>query len=237
MRSDPIRDLRAYAADLEGEVPVGHARARVAAIVIDTAPVRPRRAVVAVATAALMGLSNAALAAVADPAVPGDTLYGVDRAYERIAEALGLDTERATERLDEAEVLVGRGRAAEALALVREALDEVADAGSLDEARALLAELQEHSGLADETVKPQIAELLEKARAVAEIARSGEMGEIARELGGPGRDISEIARQLRESMDNPSETRPTGPDRSSTTNPAETRPTPPSNPGQGNTTP
>ncbi len=81
-----------------------------------------------------MLFSNVALAAGSNPSVPGDPLYGFDRAYERLADVAGLGSGHAAERIGEAAVLVERGRAAEALELVNEAFDELLAADDVDAA-------------------------------------------------------------------------------------------------------
>ncbi len=121
--TNPYDDLRALSAQLELSVPVERARARVSAAT-DTRSRRPRTALVALVTAGLMAVSNVALAAVANPAAPGDALYGVDRAYEHLQNLAGFNS-HAAERLAEAAVMAGQGHSTEVLTLVDEALSEV----------------------------------------------------------------------------------------------------------------
>lgn len=71
----------------------------------------------ALATLVLL-MATSGLAAASDEATPGDTLYGLDRALERV----GVGAGGADERLAEATVLVNRGRAADALSHVVEAV-------------------------------------------------------------------------------------------------------------------
>jgi hypothetical protein len=66
----------------------------------------------------MSGTAGAALAA--DGAVPGDALYGLDRAFERV----GIGSGSTDERLDEAAVIAAQGRSDEALAHGIEALSE-----------------------------------------------------------------------------------------------------------------
>jgi len=65
---------------------------------------------VALPALVLILFGNIGLAAAADSAVPGDLLYPVDRAYERIGEVFGIDTDTSSERLAEASVLLAEGR-------------------------------------------------------------------------------------------------------------------------------
>jgi hypothetical protein len=125
MKHDPITDLRRYADHLRRGVDSTRALAA-AARAVGSAPIRGRRFrwVVAAAGAALLSVGNVAMAAVADSAAPGDLLYGVDRAYERLTDAFGAQ-DRAAERLNEASVLSARGDDAGALDLTIEALGDL----------------------------------------------------------------------------------------------------------------
>jgi hypothetical protein len=143
--NDPIHDLRRFAHDLESEVPTLRAevRARRAIEAVRHAPRRPRRTIIAITTTVLMGVGNAAMAAVADPAVPGDTLYGLDRAYEQVGDVFGIGGTHVAERFDEAGELVERGRAADALQLVQETLQRILDS---DDPQAAVDELVDAAG-------------------------------------------------------------------------------------------
>lgn len=169
--TDPIEELRRYARDLQAEVHPGRARARVDAVL--AGPVRrPRRAVLVVLASTLLLLfSNVALAAAADPSVPGDALYGLDRAYERIADVAGLGGIHAGERLDEAAVLLERGRAADALDLVNEAFDELLAA---DDPQAAFADVY---GAHSEDFRLLLGDLKD---AIASGASGQEISDIAR---------------------------------------------------------
>jgi len=69
----------------------------------------PRLATVALAVLLVSGTAGMAMAA--DSAVPGDALYGLDRAFE----VVGIGSGSAEERLDEAVVMAVQGRSGEAL--------------------------------------------------------------------------------------------------------------------------
>jgi len=73
---------------------------------------------VALTLVALFMLSGVAVAA--DAAVPGSTLYQIDRALENV----GIGNGRSAERLEEAGALIADGRVEAALAHATEALDE-----------------------------------------------------------------------------------------------------------------
>ncbi|MFP5333232.1 MAG: hypothetical protein ACLGHX_12850 [Acidimicrobiia bacterium] len=125
--TNPIDDLRRYADDLASEVSPFVAQRAVRSAMTPGLR-RPRKAVVVLATTALFGVSNIALAATANPAIPGDPLYGVDRAYEKVVDLAGLGGPRVDERLAETGALVADGRLAEALGLVQETLGKVLSA-------------------------------------------------------------------------------------------------------------
>lgn len=198
---DPFEELRSYATHLESSVPPGRAQARAAAALRTPASRRPR-AVVALATVAFMSVSNVAMAAVADPAAPGDALYGVDRAYERVAAALGIGGDNRLERLDEAATVAGRGDSATALELVMESLEGLVD-DDAETARAVLAALENGADVSQ--LQAQVQAMIEIARRAAEGAHDGSMRGQADLDGASGRDIAEIARKLRETLDLPAQ--------------------------------
>ncbi len=177
--NNPFDDLRALAADLEHSVPAERTRFRVA-MALEPAPHRPRRTVVALATAGLLTISNVALAAVANPAAPGDALYGVDRAYERVQNLAGFDS-HAAERLQEAVVMAERGRASEVLSLVQEALTEVLES---DDPVQAVEQLKRKANLG-EAFEIQLAEF------VADAKRAGQS-----DPGFSGQDVAELAQEL-----------------------------------------
>ena len=76
----------------------------------------PRLATVAMGVLLMSGTAGAALAA--NGAVPGDALYGLDRALERV----GIGSGSTDERLAEAEVMSAQGRSGEAVEHAIEAL-------------------------------------------------------------------------------------------------------------------
>lgn len=198
---DPFDDLRSYAAHLESEVPAERARARArAAVAGSTLPRRRRTAVVAAAAIGFMGFSNAALAAVSNPAVPGDALYGVDRAYERIGALLGIGGAHRFERLDEAAVVVAMGDSETALSLVQEALSGLADEDA-DTARTMLQELERGADVT--ALHERIQRMIEVARSAAEDADSEAMRDAADDAAARGLGVAETARLIRETVQLP----------------------------------
>lgn len=190
--TNPINDLRHYADDLTSEVsPFAAQRAVRSAMTPDTR--RPRKAVLVLVTTALFGVSNVALAATADPAIPGDALYSVDRAYERVADLAGLGGPRVTERLTETGALVEQGRLAEALELVQETLGKVLDS---DDPRAELEELIVASENAPDAVSDLV---LNGLVAVAQGTAAGAL---------TGQDVADLAKELGEQLAEDTSNRP-----------------------------
>ena len=93
---------------------------------------RPQLAVVAGAIVVFGAFSGVAVAA--DGAVPGDVLYGIDRALEKI----GIGAGGAEERLEEARSLLSEGDSSEALRHATEVLTEEEDGAAVGDARAAL---------------------------------------------------------------------------------------------------
>lgn len=182
--TNPIDDLRRYADDLASEVSLFTAQRAVrSAVSPDTR--RPRKAVVVLVTTALFGISNVALAATADPAIPGDALYGIDRAYERVADLAGLGGPRVTERLAETGALVEQGRLAEALELVQETLGKVLESDDPQ------AELEELTAASANVPGPVSDLVLEGLVAVAQGTAAGNL---------TGEDVAALARELGEQL-------------------------------------
>lgn len=166
MNHDPISDLKRYAAALEAQVSDERARSAARMALHTPSPVvsptrAPRRVVVAVATTVLMGVSNVALATVADSSIPGDPLYGLDRAYESVGAAIGLSNQHASERATEVLALQERGKSAEALELVQETLTTLLDS---DDPKAAVQEFT--AGLGNANFAATLQKLLDEARGV-----------------------------------------------------------------------
>ena len=225
MKHDPISELRRYAADLEAQVPADRARSAARRALLNPTPARrrPRRAVAAIVATALMGISNVALATAADPAVPGDALYAVDRAYESIGSAVGFDGTHAAERASEVLVLQERGQSSEALQHVIASLTELLEADDPVEAVAEFTAAIDNSAV-------DLTELMAVARGTVST----------------GEQIAQIARRIASSLELPENARgnPGGPDepgppgdRGKPADPGNGNPNPgagtPANPGQG----
>ena len=190
--NEPFDELRRYADDLAFEVSP-HTAQRAVRSAMSSPARRPRRAVVAVVTTALLGVSNVALATTADPSAPGDALYGVDRAYERVVDFAGLGGPRVSERLQETTVLVERGDLGAALELVQETLGKVLESDDPDaEFQTLVTELEGAPGAVSELV---LGDLVGVARSIG----SGDA---------TGQDVAELARQLGQRLSEERSNRP-----------------------------
>jgi hypothetical protein len=162
-----------------------------------------RLAIVAVAVFVLAGMTG--IAAAADAAAPGDALYGLDRALERI----GINDGAAEERLDEAGALADRGELTEAIGHAATAIDEPTDD---DESAASAA--QAATALREAAVNVQGGDGEPSSEEVRS-AVSAMLSEMADLLGDPdldgaefGRRVSEMARSIAGSDD--TETQPPG---------------------------
>jgi len=114
----------------------------------------PRLATAAVAAILVLGMTG--VAAAANSAAPGDPLYGLDRAMERIGIADGGDQER----IDEANNLAEDGQAAAALTLLAETVSESSSADALLRAADRLRESNNGSDTAED-VRSEVADMLE----------------------------------------------------------------------------
>lgn len=165
--SDPIDRLKRYGEDLAESVTP--ARSRVAAMRAVGAARRQRARRLprlVFAGLAVVVVANLGTAALADSAVPGDLLYPVDRAYEEVADLVGLGGERNEERLDEATVLADRG---ELLA----AVDHIADHID-DETVSIAAHELQALGEADPELPDHVYTLLESVRGLTVAAEQGD---------------------------------------------------------------
>lgn len=227
MKHEPISELRRYAADLEAEVSSDRARAAARrALLNPSGPVRrPRRAIVAIAATALMGLSNVALATAANPSAPGDMLYGVDRAYESLGSAVGLGGTHAAERALEVRALVERGASSQALEHVIETLTTLL--GSDDPVGAV----EEFTTALDGNDGQALATALEAARATE--FTGADIAAIASDFAAHVLDDLDLPENARPVPGGPAERPPASP---SDTRPGNTNPgagTPGQPPGQG----
>jgi hypothetical protein len=122
----PIRDLRSYGDSLVNAAdPSKGGRAAARALAQRQPSPLIRRVVVVLSSAAVFVGANVGLAFAANPSVPGDPLYGLDRAYERVAGWLGIHQNLAAERFREAAELSDRGHLGAAFETASEAMDQL----------------------------------------------------------------------------------------------------------------
>jgi hypothetical protein len=149
---DPYNNLRAYGEALIDSV--DPARAEVVAVRALAAPsagLPLRRRLLAIAAASATFISgNVGMAMAADSAVPGDLLYGLDRAYEQLSELVGLGGDHGDERLEEAAQLAATGNPADALDAVIEQIEALktepaADVSELDTAVVAVTEARDRA--------------------------------------------------------------------------------------------
>jgi len=122
------------------ELSVGRGRAeQIASRALARASTRPRLRsfVAAIAGSAFAIVSVTSLGAVADSAVPGDSLYPVDRAYEAVARVIGRDVDRTQETLQEAITLAQRGSRDRAAAHIASELSSLIIPVDVDEEQTL----------------------------------------------------------------------------------------------------
>lgn len=191
---NPLRDLRAYADDLVAGADADDGARIARTALLDVQPVSWKRRLVSIGTAVAMFLgANVGLAAAADPAVPGDALYGIDRAYEKVGHLLGIDNDGPAERFEEAAVLADRGDLAASIDLAQEAAAALGNPGlqraveAIAEASGQAPGLQKFDGVPPgiaNALSRQATELYGIGRQISELAKSGakpsgsEMGEL-----------------------------------------------------------
>lgn len=208
MPTDPALDaLRRYAADLPG-LPVDTEALLTRARAGGAAPHRRSRLIPVLAVTMAFVLANAGLAVAANGAAPGDPLYPVDRAYERIAGAVGLAGESPGERLAEAEVVAARGEPRSAVAQTGRALRAIDDAPGLPDAVAAVDEAEaeltvpapqaETIGLPGDELRAAVDDLIATAHEVADAAKRGaDAAPAARKVKEKATKVAEVARGSR----------------------------------------
>ena len=116
------------------------------------------RRVGAVAAAAVtFAIGAIGVGAIANSASPGDLLYGVDRAYETAGHVLGSKAPHTEERLAEALTLIDKGRSADAVALVDEAVKDYSVRNGLTDLEKTYADARSKSVAVTSTTAPDMA--------------------------------------------------------------------------------
>jgi hypothetical protein len=130
------------------------------------------------AASVALAAATGGVAVVADSAVPGDALYGIDRAAEKI----GVGNGGAAERVEEARALLD----VDLPAAVETAGEAVAANGDEASAEALVAAAEQVRSAEGETsalTREAVAQLLE---AIADGATGQDLADAARQIAGPG---------------------------------------------------
>lgn len=215
MSTSPMDDLKAYAASLTDSVSVEETDTVVASVLRaprgGRLPLKQRVTAVGVVIATFLS-ANVGLAAAAQNAAPGDALYGVDRAYERIAAFVGISNSRTEERLQEANDLAERGDASAALAAASAALDALSSSledpgsGADDQSAASIREasseitraIPENGNSRPEFVNDMMAEtrmVIRLANEMREAAATGDASEAAKKLKDRAKKLSDKAKK------------------------------------------
>jgi hypothetical protein len=116
------------------------------------------------ASIALVVFGNAGMAVASDSAIPGDLLYPLDRAYERVADLVGLQVGGPQERLDEAVVALETRGPVLATQLVAESLEDI-DANLSQDLQALAMSINEFT--ASDEAAVEVRELVTSLTAAA----------------------------------------------------------------------
>ena len=161
---------------------------------------------VAVTSAAvLVMLTFAGVAAASNEAAPGDPLYGIDRALERI----GIGSGHGEERLEEANTLLAAGKTQQALAHAAQAIDPSGSDGEvvvLEEARAALIRAAD---LIDDGESPDGSVVRENVSALLILIKENIHDGTGVDKKEFGQRVAALARDISTGRD---ESRPTGED-------------------------
>ncbi len=189
---DPYNHLRSYGEALIDSVdPVRAEAVAVRALAAPSAGLSLRRRLVAIAAASATFITgNLGVAMAADSAVPGDLLYGIDRAYEKLSELIGLSDDHTDERLAEAAQLADSGRSVDALDAVVEQIqslqrDPGPDSAELGTAADAVAEARDRALVVPENITAAIStehakEIVGIAHDIADAIQAGDRDEVRR---------------------------------------------------------
>ncbi|MEA3511337.1 MAG: hypothetical protein U9R51_07885 [Actinomycetota bacterium] len=173
---NPLDDLRSYANDLVDAAPDLDA----SSLLLADGPPVPKRphhftvpAMALMGVAAMLFIAQVGVAVVANSAVPGDQFYGLDLLVEDALTTVGVPIDVASERIDEAEVLLERNELDEAIRTTRVAYREMdppvigATVAHLVRAETLLTDGTDPA--IDEAVSSSLANLLKTTKEAGSI--------------------------------------------------------------------
>ena len=127
---DPLDDLRSYANGLADAAPTLDP-STLHLLAGSPVPKRPHRftvpAMAAIGAAAMLLFAEVGVTVAANSAVPGDGIYGIDLLVEDALVAIGIPIDTASERIDEAEVLLTRNELTSAIQTARVGYKDMGD--------------------------------------------------------------------------------------------------------------
>ena len=197
-RESPYDDLRSLGDHLRNMVPPEISAEVAASAMRRRRPRRSRSLIAVVVTAALVAVSNVALAEASNSAIPGEILYPLDRAYEWIGGRFG-PQDLGPERVSEALELIEAGDTDWALILVNEILAEGVFDPSLEERVTQLQGSGNSQGVRDE-----VKDLVGAAAKVHEAAQAGNHSALNAAI----EDVKAKAADVAETAGSPSVTAP-----------------------------
>lgn len=164
---DPLNDLRSYASGLVDAAPTLDP-STLHLLAGSPVPKRLHRltvpAMAAIGIAAMLFIAEVGVTVAANSAVPGDGIYGIDLLVEDALVAIGIPIDTASERIDEAEVLLTRSQLNEALRTARVGYKEMgSDVAARTVAHLMDAEIALAAGVdpaTEESIRTTFAELL-----------------------------------------------------------------------------
>jgi hypothetical protein len=127
---DPLDDLRSYANGLVDAAPTLDPSS-LHLLAGSPVPKRPHRftvpAMAAIGAVAMLLFAEVGVTVAANSAVPGDGIYGIDLLVEDALVAIGIPIDTASERIDEAEVLLTRNELTSAIQTARVGYKDMGD--------------------------------------------------------------------------------------------------------------
>lgn len=198
--SKAVDDLRSLGRHLAGQVsPIEAGSAAFRAINAGRRRPASRVWVVGLATLGVFVISNVALAAASNSAVPGDLLYPLDRGYEWVVNRIS-PQDHSLERLDEAEELVAKGDTAMALSLLAETLDSLGVDSTLT---ATLGASAQGNGPANADLKAAVEELVGATKLISQAAKQGDLAGLHAAIDAAHARAEDVAEAAREQGNSP----------------------------------